>query len=214
MKSVLTKVAIVSLIILGGMACSTTKIIGSWKDSESNKSFGKIMVVGLTSNFLAQTRVEGDMTHYLIKRGGVTAQGSIDIFTPNMKITDEMKTKVAKKLKQQGFDGLLTIALVSIDESTSYVPGTTYQPYAYPGYGSYWGYYGYYSPMVYSPGYYTSNKIYTIEANMYDIATEKLVWAARSETTDPSSLEKFSKEYSKKVVYQLDEEGMLKNQKK
>lgn len=213
MKSVLTKIVIVSLILLGGVACSTTKIIGSWKDQKSNKNFSKIMVVGLTSNFLAQTRVEGDMTHYLMKRGGVTAQGSVDVFNPKMKITEEMKTVVAKKLRDQGFDGLLTVALVSIDQSTSYVPGTMYQPYSYPGYGNYWGYYGYYSPMVYSPGYYTSNKIYTIEANLYDLSTEKLVWAARSETTDPSSLDKFSKEYSKKVVYQLTEEGMLKNKK-
>ena len=214
MKSVLTKIAIASLILLGAMACSTTKIIGSWKDPESNKSFSKIMVVGLTSDFLAQSRVEADMTHYLRKRGGVTAQTSIDIFTRDLKITDEMKTKVAKKLQQQGFDGLLTVALVSIDENTSYTPGAMYQPYAYPGYGSYWGYYGYYSPMVYSPGYYTNNKIYTIEANLYDVATEKLVWAARSETTDPSSLDKFSKEYAKKVVYQLEQEGMLPNKNK
>lgn len=209
MKSILSKILIISLIILGSSACSTTKIIGSWKDPETNKSFGNIMVVGLTSNFLAQISVEERMTHYLISRGGVKAQDSQDVFDPQMKITEEMKDKVAKKLREQGFDGLLTVALVSIDQNTSHVPGTAYQPYGYPGYGNYWGYYGYYSPMVYSPGYYTSNKIYTIEANLYDVTTEKLVWAARSETTDPSSLNKFSKEYSKKVVYQLDQEGML-----
>ena len=213
MKTVLAKITLVSLIILGAWACSTTKIIGSWKDPESSKSFSNIMVVGLTSNFLAQTNVEERMTHYLVSRGGINAQDSRNVFTPDMKITEEMKVKVANKLREQGFDGLLTVALVSIDENTSYVAGTLYQPYAYPGYGNYWGYYGYYSPMVYSPGYYTSNKIYTIEANLYDVSTEKLVWAARSETTDPSSLDKFSKEYSKKVVYQLTEEGMLKNKK-
>lgn len=213
MKIVLAKITLVSLIILGGWACSTTKIIGSWKDAESNKSFSNIMVVGLTSNFLAQTSVEERMTYYLNSRGGVKAQVSRGIFDPDMKITEEVKEKVANKLGEQGFDGLLTVALVSIDENTNYVAGTRYQPYAYPGYGNYWGYYGHYSPMVYSQGYYTSNKIYTIEANLYDVSTEKLVWAARSETTDPSSLDKFSKEYSKKVVYQLNEEGMLNNKK-
>lgn len=213
MKSTFIKVAVVGLVLLGGIACSTTKIIGSWKDAESKKSFGTIMVVGLTSDFLVQTNVEDHMVDILKRRGGVNAQVSNDIFTPGMKITDDKKTEVAQKLREQSFDGLLTVALVSIDEKTRYVPGTVYQPYAYPGYGSYWGYYGYYSPMVYSPGYYTNNKVYTIEANLYDVATEKLVWAARSETIDPVSLEKFSKEYSKKVVYQLDQEGMLANEK-
>ena len=214
MKSALSKIAIVSLIVLGGMSCSTTKIIGSWKDPESSKGFNNIMVVGLTSDFLAQASVEEHMVDILKRRGGVNAQVSNTVFKPKMKITDEMKAEVARKLGEQGFDGLLTVALVSIDQQTSYVPGTVYQPYAYPGYGSYWGYYGYYSPMVYSQGYYTSNKVYTIEANLYDVASEKLIWAARSETTDPSSLEKFSKEYSKKVVYQMDQEGMLTNKKK
>ena len=171
------------------------------------------MVVGLTSNFLARSNVEDHMVEMLKRRGNVNARVSDNIFTRDMKITDEMKAEVAGKLREQGFDGLLTVALVSIDEQTRYVPGTAYNPYAYPWYGNYWGYYGYYSPMVYAPGYYTSNKIYTIEANLYDVATEKLVWAARSETVDPSSVIKFSKEYSKKIVYQLDQEGMLANEK-
>ncbi len=208
MKLSLTKFLIFSVILITALACSSTKIIGSWKNADSSKTFGSIMVVGLSSNVVAQSNVEVKMAEILNARG-VNAKGSGTVFNPEMKLTDEMKKTVANKLQEQGFDGLLTVALVSVDEKTHYVPGTTYAPYSYAGYGNYWGYYGYYAPQVYSSGYYTSDKVYTVEANLYDVATEKLVWAARSETTDPSSLDRFSEEYSETVVYQLNKDGML-----
>ena len=208
MKFTLRRIFLFSIIIGGVFACSSTKIIGSWKNPDSTKTFSNIMVVGLSSNVVAQSNVESRMATILVAHG-VNAKGSGMIFSPEMKISDETKKTVASKLKEQGFDGLLTVALVSIDEKTSYTPGSSYSPYAYPPYGNYWGYYGYYAPQVYSPGYYSSEKVYTIEANLYDVTTEKLVWAARSETTDPSSLDRFSQEYSKTVVYQLNKDGML-----
>lgn len=208
MKSTITRILLFSMVIAGALACSSTKIIGSWKNADSTKTYNHIMVVGLTSNVVAQSSVESRMATILSARG-VNAKGSGVIFSPETKVTDEMKKSVGAKLKQEGFDGLLTIALVSVDEKTSYTPGTTYTPYAYPAYGNYWGYYGYYAPQVYSPGYYSSEKVYTVEANLYDVNTEKLVWAARSETTDPSSLDRFSEEYSETVVYQLGKDGML-----
>ena len=208
MKSTITRIFLFSIIIGGALACRSTKIIGSWKNADSTKTFSNIMVVGLSSNVVAQSNVESRMATILVARG-VNAKGSGMIFSPDMKISDEMKKSVASKLREQGFDGLLTVALVSIDDKTSYIPGTIYAPYAYPAYGNYWGYYGYYAPQVYSPGYYTSEKVYTIEANLYDVNTEKLVWAARSESTDPSSLDSFSQDYSETVVYQLKKDGML-----
>jgi len=208
MKSTITRIFFFSILIAGALACSSTKIIGSWKNADSNKTFSHIMVVGLSSNVVAQSNVESRMATILSARG-VNAKGSGAVFSPDMKITDEMKKTVSSKLKEQGFDGLLTIALVSIDDKTSYTPGTVYSPYAYPAYGSYWGYYGYYAPQVYSPGYYSTERVYTVEANLYDVDTEKLVWAARSETTDPASLDRFSEEYSQAVVYQLAKDGML-----
>lgn len=189
-------------------ACSSTRIIGSWKNADLTTTFNKLAVVGLSSNVVAKTSVEAQ-TAKVLSAKGVSAKGAGNIFNPEMKITDEMKKQVADKLKSAGFDGVLTFALISIDEETSYVPGTTYAPYNYPYYGSYWGYYGYYAPQVYSPGYYVNNKVYTIEANLYDVETGKLQWSARSETTDPGSLDNFSREYAETVVFQMKKDGVI-----
>lgn len=210
MKKYSKSVLLGLFVVLISIGCANTKIIGSWKNADSTKRYSKIMIVGLSANVVAKTNVEAQMAKVLDAQG-IKAVGAGNVFNPDMKITDEMKQEVAVKLKSEGYDGVLTIALISVDNQTSYVPGAIYAPYGYPGYSNYWGYYGYYAPQVYSPGYYVKSKVYNVEANLYDVDSGKLMWSARSESTDPGSLDRFSKEYSKTVVYQLMKDKMLDN---
>ncbi len=193
------------------VACGSTKIVGSWKNSDfAEKKYGSILVVGLSTNVVAKASVEQQMATVLSAKR-VNAKGAGGIFNPEVKHTEEEQKQIFEKIKSEGFDGVLTMALVAHEEKTDYVPGTySYSPYSTGYYGSYWGYYGYYAPQVYSPGYYTNYQVYTVEALLYDVNTEKLVWAARSETTDPSDLDRFSQEYAETVVYQLQKDQMLK----
>jgi len=62
---------------------------------------------------------------------------------------------------------------------------------------------------MYDPGYYTTDKNYYLEANLYDAATEELVWSSQSETTNPSSIETFSRSFSTTVINQLIKDGLL-----
>jgi hypothetical protein len=204
---------LLAALLLG--SCNSTKIIGSWKNADiGEKQYGKIMIYALTSDPVAKGNVEERMAEVLTARK-INAMGGGGIFNPEVDVTDERKHEIAQNLKSNGFDGVLTFALISAEEKTSYVPGSsyTYAPYSYGYYGSYWGYHGYYAPQVYTPGYYTSSDIYTVEACLYDVETEKLVWAARSETTNPSSLDAFANEYTETVVYQLMKDQMLKTSK-
>ncbi len=194
------------------VACSSTSIIGSWKNADiGDKQYGSIMVVGLSANVVAKASVELQMATILSAKK-VHAKGAGGIFNPEVKHSEQEKSQISAKLKAEGFDGLMTVALIAQEEQTSYVQGSyySYSPYSTGYYGSYWGYYGYYSPQVYSPGYYTTNQIFTVEALLYDIETEKLVWAARSETTDPSNLDQFSREYAETVVFQMQKDKILK----
>ena len=60
---------------------------------------------------------------------------------------------------------MLTLALLDSKTVESYNPGTVYYPMNYGYYGSYYGYYNYYYPEVYSPGYYSVDKTFYLEAN-------------------------------------------------
>jgi hypothetical protein len=193
-------------LIIAFSGCTSTNIIGTYKAPDLDKTYDDIFVVGLVGDQLTDKSVAADLVDMLQKRS-VNAQAIKGTFSPDMKLTDAKKKEVASELRSKGFDSILTFALVSIDEKEKYVPGTystaAYYPMNYPHYGSYWGYYGYYSPQVYQEGYYTSNTVYTMEAALYDLESEKLIWSARSETMDPSSVNSFSIEYAETVAYQM-----------
>jgi hypothetical protein len=107
----------------------------------------------------------------------------------------------------------MLVAIKDVKEETRYVPGsaTSYSPY---GYGGYYGHYGGGMAYNYSPGYYTTDKIIYLETNLYNLATDELVWSAQSKTTNPADFSSFSREYIYAVLAQLKKDGMLTEQSK
>lgn len=201
-----SKFSSILLLLIFLVGCNSTSIIGTYKSPEITGTYDDIFVVGLVGDQLTDKSIAADLVDMLQNRN-VNAQAIKGTITPDMKLTEEKKKEIADDLKSKGFDSILTFALVSIDEEEIYVPGTystaAYYPMRYSYYGSYWGYYGYHSPQVYQEGYYTTGKVYTMEATLYDLNTEALVWSARSETMDPSSVNSFSIEYAETVAYQM-----------
>jgi len=216
MKSVFLKVFVLIPLVTILVGCTSTKIVGTYKSPDARGPYDDIFVVGLVGDQLTDKSIESDLVNMLQKRK-VNAQAIKGTITPEMNLTDVKKKEIADGLKSKGFDSLLTFALVSVDEKENYVPGTVstaaYYPMNYGYYGSYWGYYGYQSSQVYQEGYYTSSKVYTLEAALYDLETEALVWSARSETVDPSSVNSFSIEYAETVAYQMLKDGVVLTKK-
>jgi hypothetical protein len=66
---------------------------------------------------------------------------------------------------------------------------------------------------VYSPGYYTTDKTYYLESNLYDVATEKLLWSVQSETINPGKAEEVAQDYTNMLLDALDKNGLLRKQK-
>ena len=205
--------AIVVLVLLAAIAsCSpSTKITGSWKAPEAKAGgYSNIFVTALTDKLVARQTIENDLDA-ILEEDGITASSSFDIIPPGFKATPENKEKVLSAIQAAGHDAILTIALLDQTSETRYVPGTTmYSPMAYGGYyGRFYGYYSYYNPVMYDPGYYTTDKNYYLEMNLYDAQTEALVWSAQSETTNPSTIESFSKTFAQSVEYQLIKDGII-----
>jgi hypothetical protein len=49
-----------------------------------------------------------------------------------------------------------------------------------------------------------------MQSNLYDAATEELMWSVQSEVFNPSSLNNFSKSYMNTLVKQLTRQNLLK----
>jgi len=194
-------------------SCDSTRIVSSYEAPNQEKVYSNIYVVGISGESMPENMMEDVMVRQLEQKGFVAAADE-DTFDPKMDITDENKSKVEGKLDSRGYDALLTFSLVDVDEELDYVQGAYspgYYPTAYGYYNNYWGYYTHYAPAAYSRGYYTSETVYHMEANLYDVESGKLVWAARSETIEPASATTLSKNFAQTVVDELADEGIIRN---
>jgi len=193
-------------------SCSpSTKILGSWANPEKKAGgYQDVVIIGISESVISRQTFEDQIQKVLVQDGIKAANSSV-IIPPGTKPSPEEKDKFAQALKAQGHDAVLTVALLDQTQDTRYVPGTTtYAPMMYGGYyRSYWGYYNRYSPMMYDPGYYTTDKSYYLEANLYDVETEQLVWSAQSETTNPANLEAFARTFAMVISDQMIKDGVI-----
>jgi hypothetical protein len=193
-------------------ACSpSTKIIGSWSSPDKPASpYQNILVTALSSNLVSRQAFEEELASTLVE-DGVKASSSLTLIPVGSASDKDGLAKALESVRSSGFDGILTVALLDQTSETRYVQGTTtYAPMGYGGYyGRFGGYYGYYGPMTYDPGYYTTDKLYYIEINMYDAKTENLIWSSQSETTNPSNLEAFSHTFAGVVVDKMKKDGVI-----
>jgi hypothetical protein len=211
------KFRIFSLLVLSVITwgCGPTqKITGSWASPEATAKgpYNKVFVVVLSPNSTANYDIEAQMANTLISRGFKVLR-STDIFPPKFSITQDLtREQLTDAIAKRGCDAVLMLSLLDSKEVESYNPGTVYAPVNYGYYGSYYGYYNHYYPAVYSPGYYSVDKTYYLETNLYDLKDDILLWSVQSEARNPKDINTWFKSYSNMLISHLKSKGL--NQKK
>ncbi len=132
------------------------------------------------------------------------ATASYSVITEaDAKNPDAAKAKIAAA----GYDGAIVLRFAKVDKSTTYVPGTTWWGPA--PYGSMWGGWGYGWGMAYDPGYIQRDTIVSLESNVYSVSQDKLLWASRSETMNPDSVEALVKSVVEATVKEMKRQKVL-----
>lgn len=216
MRSISKSILSLGIIFLIASCSPTTTITGSWKNKshDSTKVYKSVFIAALTPNMPARAAIEDAFYEHAVQ-SGLKATRSYEVFKPGANSnTPTEKTEIMEKIKATGSDAIFTVTIKDVKDQTRYVPGSaTY--YGAPSYGYYNSFYGYYSNYHYTEtateGYYTSDKVYFLECNIYDALTEELIWSAQSQTTNPAKLTSAAKEYASRVVYQLRKDKVFKN---
>lgn len=194
-KSALFVALAVSLIL---SSCgSSTSIVSSWKDPSykaGSEKFEKVLAMVLTRNETSRRSAEDKLN----QRHPRFIQ-SYMIFPDLESVKDEQRAE--KALKEAGFDGILTLRLISKDAKQTYVPGS-----ASPGY---WGYHGAYWGGYYNPGYYQTDVNYYIECNVFSLKSDKLLWTGITSTTNPSSIDQTVNEVLYSLKNQMIKDGLI-----
>ena len=213
-NSLFTGIFILSLFISGIMlnSCtsSSTVITGTWSSNDIEKDYSNIMVSALTSDMAFRRSLEEEIAESIDDNDN-NAVTSIDILPAELVKEKTRKVEILNNVRDEGVDAILTVSLIDQDTETRYMPGSiAYTPYpAYTYYGTYWTYYDYWYPRFRRTGYYTTERTYFIETNLYDSETEELVWSAQSRTYDPANLEGFTREFANEIASQLERENII-----
>jgi hypothetical protein len=210
MKTKIFSLLLITSVLLG--CGSGQKITGSWVDRGpgSKGPYNKVFVVVLTWSPDTNRYLETEMAKILIVKGYTVVRGS-DAFPSGTSMTEDVtKEQLVETIKKIGCDAVLTLALLDTKKVETYHPGTTYSPSSYNYYGNFYGYYNYYQPRVYTPEYYTVDKTYYIETNLYNTAEDFLVWSVQSEAYNPKDLKSWFQSYAEMLMEHLKNEGWSK----
>ena len=179
---IINTISISLLLVLFGCGPST-KITSSWVQTPvPTKSINQVLVIALSRDTTSRKLWENSFTEQL------AANNTKAIASHT--ITDDpiapQEEAILKVIRQAQADTVLITHLVDSDTTTKWHPGTVrYEPSFYSGM---YGYYGHAYRAVYSPPTVTTRTIVSLESNIYDVTTKKLVWAAQSDTVNPKLL--------------------------
>jgi hypothetical protein len=193
--------------ILVAAGCATTKFNSTWKAPGA----GPLNFKGKKVAALIISKEEG------VRYGAedalareITARGAIGLpaYTLIPKELTQDKDKAKAFLEKAGVVGVVAMRVVGTEKEISSSPATYYGS---PYYGSFWGggYYGYGWGGVYDPGYLRTDTIVAVETLVYSLEQDKLVWAGRSSTTNPSNAGAFIKELAAGAADEMKKQGLI-----
>ena len=185
-------------------SCSSTKITSTWREPNKEISLNKlnkVLVVALFQNETSRRKAEDQMVSYFYGKG-VASYNYLD-----KDVSTKNENAIREKIKNDGFDGAVTMRLLDVDKEDVYSRGNISM---YPSYyrnfsGYYFRNWGYFS----DPGYYSTTKTYTVETNVFSIKEDKIIWSGITKTTDPSGVTKMTDEIGKAVFNEMVKEGFI-----
>jgi hypothetical protein len=177
-------------------ACASTKLTSTWRDPALGPlQFRKVVGIALSADPTVRRLAEDEFVRAVGPARGVAGYTLVS----DEELGD--RDRVRARLEAAGVDGAVVYRLAAVEERQRWVPPTTY--------GGLWTYWGWASPQTLSPGYLTTDQLVQIETALYGVADARLVWAGRSQTFNPASLEDLIDEVVQVTVAELRREQLL-----
>jgi len=204
-KKTIYSIFCILIMLVVGLGCAKnpefTKLTGVWKYEPSYTiNPDKILVVGKLLNESNRIPFEDFLTKEL-KIKNMAAYAS---YKPLPAREDIVKEKVKSAARVMGIKSVLVTRVVSVDQKDVTVKDkVSYDLYATTMHGAVMM-----GPYLEEP-YEKTITIAQIETGLFDVESEKLVWAARSRVLDPNSIEAAIKDYSLAILNQLSVDKLI-----
>jgi len=202
-----------SLLLLVTGACATTKFTSTWKAPDAQplelRANDKVVAMVMAETPGLRRSGEANLADELDKRGlkGVPAYTLI----AEADVEDEAKARAA--IEGSGAVAVVVLRPLGSEKEVSSTPGM-YMGASYwgaPYYGGFWGggYYGYGWGGAWAPPEIRTDTYVYVETLVYDLRQNKLLWAGRTSTMNPSDVGSAVKELAAAVGRELRESGLI-----
>lgn len=193
----------VAFLLLAGCG-ARTDLTEVWRGRIAAGPVQRVLVIGISEKDTTRRLFEDHFSEELEDRD-VHAVASYEHLPGGERMTEQAIRAV---LSEQKLDALVVTRLVKVEQEQRYVPP---QSHVIPGgyYGGWYGYYGVGYDVVTSPGYWQTVTIVKLETHLYDAGSKDLLWAAQSETFQPSSSEDTIESVTKAVTRRMADDGVL-----
>lgn len=171
--------------------CASTEITSHWQDPGYHKKPHKILVVALLKNVAIRKEVEDTFVQQLDDRGLEVTSGTKAFPTH----TPGNKNELQKYLRDHGYDAFLLVRIVAEKDLVANVPGAAAWPETYSN--------------VAPPEGDVQRRIAMAEANLYDVATQKLFWTADTRTSFDEVDRSLITDYVSQIVRKMQQTGLV-----
>jgi hypothetical protein len=186
-------------------ACAITPL-AEWRDNTYTGTADNILIIGVSDQSGVRRQFEDTFVKELALLG-VSAKPSYQV------LTDEQissKDTLDAAIREQSMDAVLVTRVIGIEEIQTYTPPTyTQTPSSYNRhYRDYYSYFNH-AAQVSTPAYWDKYEVLKLESNLYDSATQQLVWSIQSESFDPRSATQLIDDQISVAIKSLRNTGLI-----
>lgn len=174
-----------------------TEIVGSWKATDYHGKLTNFLIVSHSEEPGIRAKFETIMASRL-KKAGLRATASSDIMSAGEKIN---RGTIRTAMVGKDFDAVMVARLIDVDQSMVYVPPTPVTGFDNS--------FDNFSPIIASPAYIEPKTVIFMQLDLYDAASQRLVWSLKSRTANHNNINDFVNSLAQVVINELKAKDLI-----
>lgn len=190
-------------VLLFCTACATTTFKSTWKAPDAGQVdyAGEKVAAVFVSSEESTRRVAEDALAKEFSAHGMVGVASYTLLASG-ELSDQARSRTA--LLDAGCTASVVMRITGEEERIRSSGYSSVQYAPYPAY-SHWG-----SGVAYQANSFTTDTIVCVETLVYDLEQDKLLWAGKSETFEPSEIDEFVVDLATAAAEEMRAAGLIK----
>lgn len=189
-------------------SCGSAKVIASWSLNPSPEgAMNKVLVLGVMTNREIKEQIEHVLVRELNEEG-IDASSATDVFGPKG-FRGLTEGHITDKLHGSAYTSILMVSLQNKENRSNYEARYS-TPYVL-GYSRYYRRYLLIYDNIYTPEYYDTSTSYILEADIYTLKGDELIYSAQTRSYDPDSAKSLAESFSRSIISELKEKEIVKH---